>query len=227
MISKPLVFLSSTSRLEEERRELAAKLPRIYELYLYEWDRARGASPEDHCRKMINKSDVFLAVLGADYGSVVPGADNKQSIVEWEFETAQSRTNLEVLTFIRQLAGEESRVPEQEDFVERMKGFRGGHWCHEYSTPPELVERARASLEQWLAEFWVQMQEARLSLAKRAVPVLAGIAGTAVIVLCLSVVLGLSSALTRNAIIGICASVACFVAVCGILAFRLTGGRNE
>jgi len=166
-------------------------------------------------------------VLGSDYGSIAPGAGNKRSIVEWEFETAESRTSLEVLTFIRQLAEGESRVPEQEAFVERMKGFRGGHWCHEYSTPPELVERARASLEKWLAEFWVQMQEARLSLSKRAVPVLAGVAGLAVVALSLSVVLGLSSALTRNAMIGICASVACFVAVCGILAFRLIGGRNE
>ena len=43
MISKPLVFVSSTSGLAEERRELEARLSRVYELYLYEEDRARGA----------------------------------------------------------------------------------------------------------------------------------------------------------------------------------------
>jgi hypothetical protein len=227
MIIKPLVFLSSTSRLEEERRELEAKLPRIYELYLYEWDRARRSSPEEHCREMINKSDVFLGVLGSDYGSAFPGAGDKRSIVEWEFETAQLRGNVEILTFIRQLVAGESRVPAQQAFVDRVKGFRDGHWCQEFATPPELVERARASLEQWLAEFWVRMQDARLSLAKSAVPVLAGISVIAVLALCLALLLGISSAVTRNAIIGICASVAIVVAVCGILAFRLIGGRNE
>ena len=227
MINKPLVFLSSTSRLEEERHELTTKIPRIYELYLYEWDRARGASPEERCREMINKSDVFLGVLGSDYGSAFPGADNKRSIVEWEFETAQSRSTLEVMTFIRQLAGGESRVPEQQAFVDRVKGFREGHWCQEYATSTELVEQARASLEQWLAEFWVRMQEARRSLGNAAIPKLGGIAGAAVLALCLFLILGPSSAVTRNAMIGICASVASVVAVCGILALRLIGGRNE
>lgn len=227
MISKPLVFLSSTSLLAEERRELAAKLPRIYELYLYEWDRARGTSPEEHCRKMIAKSDVFLGVLGPDYGSAFPGAAGAQSIVEWEFETAQSRGNLEILSFIRRLVAGESRVPAQQAFVDRVKAFRDGHWCQEYAIPSELVERARASLEHWLADFWVRMQEERQVLVRTAVPVLAAIAGTAVLALCLSLILGLSSAVTRNALLGICASVTGVVALCGILVFRLTGGRNE
>src|SRR5438105_971267 len=146
MISKPLVFVSSTSGLEEERRELEAKLPNIYELYLYEDDRARGASPEQHCREMISQSDVFLGVLGPDYGSGFPGADGKRSIVEWEFDTAQARSDLEILTFVRQLGAGESRVPEQQTFVDKVKGFRAGHWCKEYATPPELVELARTSL---------------------------------------------------------------------------------
>lgn len=226
MISKPLVFLSSTSGLADERRELAAKLPRIYELYLYEWDRARGDSAEEHCREMIKRSDVFLGVLGSDYGSIFRGQD-KRSIVEWEFETAQSRGDLEVLTFIRKLAEGESRVPEQQAFVERLKEFREGHWCQEYATPAELVERARASLEQWLAEFWVRMQEARSYLAKPAVPLLTCVAGLAVLALCIALILGLPTAVTRNALIGICASVASVVALCGILVFRLKGGHND
>jgi hypothetical protein len=227
MISKPLVFLSSTSGLADERRELSPNLSRIYELYLYDWDRARGDSPEKHCSKMIEKSDVFLGVLGSDYGSIFPRQDVKRSIVEWEFETAESRSDLEILTFIRKLAGGESRMPAQQAFVERVKGFRGGHWCHEYATPPELVERVHASLEQWLSEFWVRMQEARISLAKAAVPMLACVAGATVLALCTVLILSLPSTVTRNALIGICASVASVVAVCGILAFRLIGGRND
>jgi hypothetical protein len=227
MISKLLVFLSSTSGLADERRELAAKLPRIYELYLYEWDTPRSTSPEKRCREMINKSDVFLCVLGSDYGSVFPGPDGQRSIVEWEFETAQSCSDLEVLTFIRQLAAGEIRVPEQQVFVERVKRFREGHWCQEYATPTELVERARASLEQFLAEFWIRMQEARRSLAKPAVPMLACVAGAAMLALSIALIMGLPSALTRNALVGICASVASVVAACGILAFGLIGGRND
>src|SRR5438045_9495902 len=117
MISKPLVFVSSTSGLAEERRELEARLSRVYELYLYEEDRARGASPEQHCRDMINQSDVFLGVLGLDYGSGFPGADGKRSIVEWEFDAAQSRSDLEILTFVRQLRAGEIRVLEKQAVV--------------------------------------------------------------------------------------------------------------
>jgi hypothetical protein len=227
MISKPLVFLSSTSRLEEERRELAAKLPRIYELYLYEQDPARRISPEKRCREMINKSDVFLGVLGPDYGSAFPIADEKRSIVEWEFDTAKARNELEIFTFIKQLPPGEIRAPEQEEFVQRVMRFREGHWCQEYARPPELLERARASLEQWLAEFWVRMQEGQLSLAKPAVPLLAIFAGAIVFALGLLLLVGFSSRVTLNALIGICASVASVVMLCGILACQLIGGRNE
>jgi hypothetical protein len=71
------------------------------------------------------------------------------------------------------------------------------------------------------------MQEAKLSFAKIALPVLAGVSVTAVLALCLALIFGLASAVTRNALIGICASVAFVVALCGILAFRLIGGQNE
>jgi hypothetical protein len=165
MISKPAIFVSSTSRMAIERQELRKQLPTIYELYLYEWNRAGRGSPEDRCRAMIEQADVFLGVLGPDYGSLYPG--QQRSIVEWEFDTARELGKLEIFTFVKQPEPGETREPQQEAFLSRIGGFSSGVWMHFFATPSELVNDARESLEGWLAEVYQATKKANRPLAKK------------------------------------------------------------
>ena len=224
MITKPLVFVSSTSRLAEERRELLNRLPRIYELYLFELDRARRASPEAHCREMIEKSDVFLGILGLDYGSPFPDTGERRSIVEWEFEQASAHERLEILAFIKEPGSGQARDPAQQTFVDRVARFREGFWCQQFSTAAELSEKARASLEQWLAECWTRSRIRWAPFQKSATKALTGIAA-----LILTALIAVSFSFTnfpQSIMIPLCACAASAVAICGVLIFRETGGSH-
>ncbi len=166
MITKPAVFVSSTSRMAEERQALRAKLPSsVYELYLYEWDVAGRGSPEQRCREMIERSDVFLGVLGPDYGSLYPGGN--RSIVEWEFDTARDLGKVGIFTFVKKPEPGQTREQAQEAFLARIGGFQSGVWLHLFATPSELIDEARDALAGWLAEVHQQTGRANRPLAKR------------------------------------------------------------
>lgn len=215
MITKPAVFVSSTSKMTTERQELRRKLPSVYELYLYEWDHAGRGSPEDRCRTMIEQSDVFLGVLGPDYGSLYPG--QQRSIVEWEFDTARELGKLEIFTFVKNPAPGETREPSQEAFLSRIGGFETGVWLHFFATPTELVEEARDSLEGWLAEVYRQTKKANRPLARRVWTVAILLSILAIVALC-AVLARRGSSLSTSAIILLCSCTFVVVALCLISA---------
>ena len=225
MISKPLVFVSSTSSLAEERERLRRELPSIYEVYLFEEDRARRSSPEKHCRRKIEQSDVFLGLLGSDYGSAFPG--DSRSIVEWEHDVALSHSDLEVLGFVKEIDPGQTRDPRQQAFIDRLSGFREGAWRRTYRTPSDLVQDARASLEQWLAEFFAAFRDRRARLRSLLALPLTAVSVASVAALTALAASGQDSRLTRSAMIALCLSVELIVVLSGIVLLSLSGGSDE
>ncbi len=215
MIIKPTIFVSSTSKMAMERQELRKQLPSIYELYLYEWDRAGRGSPEERCRAMIEQSDVFLGVLGPDYGSLYPG--QQRSIVEWEFDTARELGKLEIFTFVKKPAPGETREQAQEAFLSRIGGFTTGVWMHVFATPSELVNEARSSLETWLAEVYQATKKANRPLAKK-VWVVAILLSLLAIAALGAIIALRGSSLSTSAIIILCSCTFVAVALCLVLA---------
>lgn len=51
---------------------------------------ARDMSPADYCRELIERADVFLAVIGQRYGSLVPNLTPDVSYCEYEFAQAEA-----------------------------------------------------------------------------------------------------------------------------------------
>ena len=80
MNEDPLVFVSSTSDLQPERAALKAGIDPSFRLMLYEEVAANAASPMAYCRKMIGRADVFVCLLGANFGSPVPNDPAQRSI---------------------------------------------------------------------------------------------------------------------------------------------------
>ena len=67
---KTQVFVSSTSDLHEERRAVKDALPeRSVGVYLYEEDVTRDEPPRLVLQRELQKSEVFVAILGRRYGS--------------------------------------------------------------------------------------------------------------------------------------------------------------
>ncbi len=160
MIVKPLVFISSTSDRQADRAALANALGPTFEPYLFEQDRARGASPRQRCAEMIDSCDGFIGILGTEYGSSYEEPDEQmdggRSITEWEFDTASERADLEMMMFVSSDVGSSPVDSHQQSFLDRVESFHSGKWCKFFSSPVELVALVKSSLVQWLAEYLVQ-----------------------------------------------------------------------
>lgn len=164
---KPRIFISSTSDLSAERKALA-ELSHVVELYFYEKDRARKENPETHCRKMIERSHVLVGILGTEYGTPFPGGQAELSIVEWEFEVARARKELEIMAFIKKVSPETSGIdPRQQRFLARVQDFRTGVWCTFFESPQELITLLRDSIIGWLSEFLERKRDAQAPVARR------------------------------------------------------------
>jgi hypothetical protein len=224
-MEKPVVFISSTSDLSAERKALLANLGSLYEPYLFEEDRARRGSPEERCREMIERSNVFVGILGASYGTPFPG-DPQRSIVEWEIETARRCEDVEIMAFLKKLPPGTAVDPRQKQLLDRVSGFESGFWCKVFESTESLVQLVRSSLEGWLVEFWGRMQRRQLQAALGLHKILVAVAMLAVLGLVVIVATPLRGQIATGALIAVSAAVAALVLLCIVLLVAETGGRH-
>ena len=224
-MDKPIVFVSSTSDLSEERKALLASLGTLSEPYLYEEDRARRGSPEERCREMIERSNVFVGILGATYGTPFP-SDPQRSIVEWEVETARRCEDVEIMAFLKKLPPGAEVDPRQKQFLDRISAFESGLWCKVFESTENLVQLVRSSLEGWLVEFWSRVRQRQTQAALGLHKILIAVAALAVLGLLGIAATPLRNQLTASALIAVSGAVAALVLLCIVLLVAETGGRH-
>jgi len=222
-----LVFVSSTSDLAAEREAVAAALRPWCDSYLFEEDRARRQSPEEECRRMIDGADVFLGVLGTSYGSPFPSRGEERSIVEWEFDIARARQDLDIMTFVKQEATAGGAEPRQQRFLDRLRDFRQGLWWKAFATRGDLVRLVRESLEGWLVEFWAQLKEAQHHVTRRAGRRLTAIAGAAIVLVMGVTLTPLRSLLSSASVLAVTAAGGSVALLCLALHLAELGGRHD
>jgi hypothetical protein len=226
-MQRTMIFVSSTSDLREERAAVSTALRPEFDPYLYETDHAGEYSPEKHCRAMILKSHVFMGLLGSEYGSLFSSKPGERSIVEWEFDVARERKDLQIMMFLRRESQKQVVDPRQQKFRNRVSNFSTGVWCKEFDSPTELVQLARESLVDWLSKFQAacrnQQRALRRWLMRFALVISVG-AGVGVPLLLIPLLRGF---VTRNSIVSICIVAGFVVIACGVLLWTEIGGRNE
>ena len=215
MESSLLVFLSSTSDMQAEYQELEKSLPRSLRLYWFELDRARRATPEDRCKAQIAQCDVFVIALGEKYGSVFPGA--AKSFVEWEFENASVRADLEILPFVKE---SKARDQAQQKLIDRVTAFRTGMWSKFFNTPEEFARAASKSLMEWLAEFRTALHAPALVLARKSRSISLAAAFCCLAVMAVLSVLAILGRLTTAAVVACDLTLACGVAMALVMYMR-------
>ena len=153
----PQVFISSTSEFRDERKHLANELGGLqFAPFIYEEEAASGVSPEKHCRKMLEASEVVVLILGAKYGSAFPGG--QVSIVEWEYQTALE-TEKALKPYVKQFPPEVPVEPPQAEFVRRVTDFRTGSWCRMFRAMDELVQYVRDDIQRWRLDCWKLLRD--------------------------------------------------------------------
>ncbi len=206
MRSRPLVFVSSTSDLEQARREIAESLRHSFDPYLYEEDRARGTSPREHCRKVIKQSEVFVGIVGSRYGSSVDEGGGR-SICEWEFEVAKECGDIEIMMMLSRADRATGVEPKQQRFRDSISEFGRGVWCGFFSTTHELVESVKQALTTWLVEFFCQSEERQADRRRRTQWVAIPVAVAAVLIVIGAVAMNITLAwFTAAQLLGICAA---------------------
>lgn len=224
MNGKPVLFISSTSDLEAEREALLAQLGTLYEPYLYEKDRARRGSPQERCREMIERSHVFVGLLGGSYGSPLPGEE--RSIVEWELDTARERGDLEVMAFVKKLPEGAPADPRQKRLLERVTAFDSGLWCKLFDSTEALIRLVRGSLEAWLVEFWARARRGEAREALRLHRLLLAVWAAVALVLAIVAASPLRERFSAASLVAACATLAVLVALSLLLLHVTTGGRD-
>jgi hypothetical protein len=214
----PVVFISSTSDLAAERQALAESLAPLYAPYLYERDRAGRHHPADRCRQMIEESDVFVCLLGEQFGSVYTFDVGSRSIVEWEFETARAQRHVELMAFRKDPLARPD--PRQQAFIDRVTGFGSGVWTNSFRSPAELVQVVGRSLVQWLVEFRAQVTDARRRAGASVRAALLAISMAAVAGLLLLAVGPWRDAVSASSLIAATVAVACVVALACVSELR-------
>jgi hypothetical protein len=218
------IFLSSTSDLNPERRAIKEELPQnTYFLYDSTEDRARRASPYEHCRKEIENSEVFVALMGSQYGSEFPSDPGKRSICEWEFDTAISLKDLEVLPFVKHAAEMAPREERQQQFIERLSSFECGSWTHFFSSSTQLAQWLHLSLERFLAEY---MEEHKARARERMIT-LHKFQFLLLVIVIVGILVTPFLNLPRNSVIGLTFTVMVIITAGAVLLKLFGGGADE
>jgi hypothetical protein len=233
MDSDILLFISSTSDLKAERQALkdAEDLRDLCNLFLYEdfgagSDEEGNTSPESILREKLEKSDVFVCLLGPRHGSLYKPPVDKRSIVEWEFDTAQTR-RLVIMPF-RKTVPKEQIEPSQLGFISRVSAFReedGGRWGGEFDSPETLVKLVRESLVKWLGRQYKKTQAQVVPWLNRILAPLA----IGLVLLCIVVsTLFMLQVVTfsKSSVFGFCVIIFFTLLLCFMAFLSQTGGRN-
>ncbi|MCK9389239.1 MAG: DUF4062 domain-containing protein [Sulfuritalea sp.] len=147
------VFLSSTSSLGNERLAVKEALDEgAYRLFCFEEHPAEKRSPKTVCAEKIDQADVFLGLIGPDFGSPLPDNPNC-GIVQWEFERARDRAEqsaLELKPYVRRGALDAASDQRQRQFIERITAFDTGLWVKWFADPGELKTLVEREMREWL-----------------------------------------------------------------------------
>lgn len=136
------VFLSSVIRgfaAERQAAREAVELLRAHPIMAEEFG-ALPMSPRQACLEAVRTSDVFVAIFGARYGTVIPSTGI--SVSEEEFLEAR-RLGKDMLCFVHVGVRPE---PAQAAFVRRVQDYETGFLTARFDRPSMLKDQLIASL---------------------------------------------------------------------------------
>lgn len=135
------IFISSTVEdLKPERQVIDEAIKELrFEPIRSETRPTQAASPREVVETMARECDIYIGILGARYGWIIPGEGI--SVTEFEFRTAREREK-PILIYVKDVP---EREPEQDDFVKKVEDFETGFFRRDYFSDVE-------QLKAWLKE---------------------------------------------------------------------------
>jgi hypothetical protein len=141
------VFLSSTQvDLQQERDSAEAVVARLgHDCLRAETHDAPGVSPEEACRTLARDCDIYVGILGARYGYIVPRLEC--SATEMEFREARASSPGKVFIYVKEADDVDDN---QRRFLAEVQDFSEGYFRHErFQTADQLAHQLERDLITW------------------------------------------------------------------------------
>ena len=160
------VFVSSTmNELANERKAVCDRLADLnFEPVNAEGWASRPATSSETIRAEIESSDLFLLILGTDYGWCPPDGRGPESVTHLEFHQAQD-LGLPVFPFLKGLSYESSsrsrEARKRDAFRKEVENWEGGYFRGaQFDLAEDLAREVGRALLQFLTD---EFQRSRLS----------------------------------------------------------------
>src|ERR1022692_1233823 len=157
------VFLSSTQKDLQPERDSAEALivaELAHQCLRAETLDAPGDSPEEACRGLARSCDIYLGILGLNYGYKVPRLGI--SATEMEYKEARKADPGKVFIYVQEgdvLDADQKRFEgdvldaDQKRFLEEVQSFSDGYFRHgKFASCGELKEQIRRDVINWTTQ---------------------------------------------------------------------------
>jgi hypothetical protein len=146
------IFISSVYKeFKREREELRIFLEDTFHctVIISEADKCPDhRSSEEKLKQEIESSDIFLIILGDEFGSLY--IDGKKSITEWEYDTAKN-ARIPVLA-LKKKTKTLKVDKKQATFIEKARDFCSGHHIPEFTNSEEIKEKMSVSIAKMIVD---------------------------------------------------------------------------
>ena len=140
------IFISSVRKeFEQERKFIKQEiendyvLNRFFDVFLYEDLSALGSSPEEVYSKEAINSDIYIGLIGSDYGSIL---ESGISPTELEYDL-YNKTHNDALIFIKDVDFRDDRTKE---FIKKI----GAHSYTRFNDRYDLIKQIKESLADFI-----------------------------------------------------------------------------
>ena len=136
------VMLSSVVRGLADVRDAVAPVIKIlrYDVIRFETVVKTPVPPRATCVEMIEDSDIYLLILGEEYGDPMPGTGLAPTEEEWTVAR-----NLGKPTVVFKKSGM-TPGPEQAAFIKKVEDYETGVWRHSFSSAADLISQLEGAL---------------------------------------------------------------------------------
>jgi ABC-type nitrate/sulfonate/bicarbonate transport system permease component len=162
-MSRLRIMISSTIKdLEPERTVVAKAIADFrFERFRSESMGALSRSPETVCDEMARECDIYILIVGASYGWVIPHSNI--SVTEREYDVARASDPEKILVYVKNLP-DGAREPRQEIFLNKATDFRTGYFrAKPFDSSDELATRVKDDLSILISD---RIHSGQLSVSK-------------------------------------------------------------
>jgi hypothetical protein len=136
------VMLSSVRRGLADVRDSVAPVIKIlrYEVVRFETVVKTPVPPRAACVAMVEESDIYLLLLGEEYGDLMPGTGLAPTEEEWTVARSLGKP-----TVVFKRSGT-SPGPDQAAFIKKVEDYETGVWRHTFADTADLLSQLEGAL---------------------------------------------------------------------------------